>query len=1183
MAAVRPYFKLGIADLESIFEAASSDEGIRKALAEELRHRSTERAAALLQRIGELTECARQPGHSSLCTRKSEPEPKPLSVVQADTSPDARAPLVDVPRFSTPQPSTAGPTNKPTGVLAAWTALEALSPQTYRRPADLVSGDNGCVAQFEGNDLPWFRREPSRRNYQLYYQVVLGSVHVDRATDELIRIFGEDDERSRREREKAAIAAVLVNRDGFVLEENAVGISSYGWALPIALTGDLNALGGWTDAEHGLVEGLTRQLVNRDGEGNLLPLEAATIQRAFRWLVTKLNLPADLYESPTFVLRVFHYYKAKNPPEVSLLNSFFLTDLGRASQLMDSGRPGSALARYLGAVKVPKTDDLLQNAAAIEALVAPAATPPARWPAPGGHPLVTLQQAAVNAARRELAGAGTGIVAVNGPPGTGKTTLLRDIVAGCVLDRAAAMARFEDPMTAFKTTGQKIPAGDRAFLHLYALDESLKGHEVVVASSNNKAVENISRELPASKAIGRDFSYFKTVSDRLLAARVEDARTDVGEPTWGLIAAVLGNSLNRGAFQQAVWWDDDRSLRLYLKAAKGDSVIREIKNDEGRIVDRVVPAIVEEESPPSPEQARANWPRVRGRFVDLHGQILGELRSLESVRQLCLKLPPAKDSVDAASGQLAIAQQSKSTCEGAVTAAMVVLHTAVKASAASATHEKQALAERPGWLHRLFNTKRMKKWEAIHGPIALARADAERREKVAALDHEHAQRQLEEADATLRRSGARLAEAQDALATLERAVGAHRAQLGDRLVDDQFFRRGHEQWNLASPWLPDELHKKREDLFAMALLVQRSFVDVTAQRVSSNLGVLMGAMQAGVFQDEAKKKLLADLWSTLFMVCPVVSTTFASVNRMFGDLPPESLGWLLVDEAGQATPQSAVGLLMRARRAIVVGDPLQIPPVVSLPPRLVTEVAKFFAVSPEEWLAPEASAQTLADQASRLQAKFRADIGIREVGIPLLVHRRCQEPMFGISNRIAYDGQMVHAAGSPPVGAVSRTLGPSRWFDVNADAESKWCPAEGEMVVRLLRALATAGVKRPDVYVITPFRIIAQELRRRIEADAGLLQRLDVDPDDWLRSRVGTIHTFQGKEAEAVIAVLGAPMGAHQGARRWAASTPNIFNVMVSRAKQRLYVVGSRAAWSTVGHGKAVAAAMKIEQSQPAR
>lgn len=179
--------------------------------------------------------------------------------------------------------------------------------------------------------------------------------------------------------------------------------------------------------------------------------------------------------------------------------------------------------------------------------------------------------------------------------------------------------------------------------------------------------------------------------------------------------------------------------------------------------------------------------------------------------------------------------------------------------------------------------------------------------------------------------------------------------------------------------------------------------------------------------------------------------------------------------------------------------------------------------------------------------------------------------MFGISNRIAYDGQMVYAAGSHEAGTIGRVLGPSTWLNIDGEADSKWSPAEGELVVHLLKKIASAGITEPDLFIITPFQIVAQELRRRLGREAALFAAFKADVREWTTDRVGTIHTVQGREADTVILVLGAPKASQNGARGWAAGTPNILNVAVSRAKQNLYVVGSYGAWSGVGHAREVA------------
>lgn len=69
-------------------------------------------------------------------------------------------------------------------------------------------------------------------------------------------------------------------------------------------------------------------------------------------------------------------------------------------------------------------------------------------------------------------------------------------------------------------------------------------------------------------------------------------------------------------------------------------------------------------------------------------------------------------------------------------------------------------------------------------------------------------------------------------------------------------------------------------------------------------------------------------------------------------------------EAGQATPQSALGTLWRTRKAIVIGDPLQVEPIVTVPKELRKRFADENGVPPVYRL-PELSVQNLADQLNR--------------------------------------------------------------------------------------------------------------------------------------------------------------------------------------------------------------------------
>jgi superfamily I DNA and/or RNA helicase len=286
-------------------------------------------------------------------------------------------------------------------------------------------------------------------------------------------------------------------------------------------------------------------------------------------------------------------------------------------------------------------------------------------------------------------------------------------------------------------------------------------------------------------------------------------------------------------------------------------------------------------------------------------------------------------------------------------------------------------------------------------------------------------------------------------------------------------------------------------------------------------------------------------WQSLFLLVPVVSTTFASLGRMFAPLGAGTLGWLLIDEAGQAVPQAAVGGLWRSKRAVIVGDPLQVEPVVVVPFTAQRRLRAHLDV-PERWLPSRASVQTLADEINPFGTSLLGDPDPLWVGAPLRVHRRCIDPMFSIANEIAYDGLMISAAVERP----GPPLPASCWYDVRGPSEGHWRPEQGEAATELLRDLEFEhGLAPSDVFVISPFRSVANRMREEIGRPA----------------RVGTIHTAQGRQASVVILVLGGDT-AKPRAKTFATDKPNVLNVAVTRAQRRVYIVGDYADWAALPH-----------------
>ncbi len=1152
----RKYFSHKIIELEDIYSSAKDNCAVLEELEEELHHRSTQRAKKLLERV----QGSLDGGDPNIA----------ISSVESSVFPDVNntdleqrksidwqsvlSGVADVVANFNEEISSKPLNNRPEDIIDTWTALEALSPQTYKKPNDLVIG-HGSVAYLKKGSEPWLKGEKSRPKHQLYYVVYLGAINIEQATEKLLKQYQDKRIERPSARGLASIGVVILNKNGIPVPETGLALSSFGWAYARALSGNLNELKCWEVAENLLKEGLEKIIYRQDSDGHVLPFSLEKAEQVFQWLIKNCGIPEKDTTSPSFAIRLYQPFN-KGEPEPPLLNSFFLDDLQRAKSVLRSNNTGTALSQYLGIIRPSYQYDVLKDKSHIEEALQPKNMPLGRWPGKGRYPLVLLQQTAINLAMQDLNK--SGLFSVNGPPGTGKTTLLRDVVAAVLVDRAKALYAFKNTDDAFEHSGQmKLGNG---FVHLYKLDETLRGHEMVVASTNNKAVENVSRELPQYTQIAEDLSnlnYFKTVSNAL---------SDNQDDTWGLIAAVLGKSSNRSAYINKAWWDNESGLRQYFLSITGQ-VDYEL-DDNG---DPIIPRVIEECDPPENlEKAKHRWLVARKGFAEA-------LTKAENATAIAQKSYECQKLVDEMKGKLdkigrnqAEQQEILEALEVEENQLTVSLHEKEAVLAKTKVTVNLSKQKKPGFFKRLFSRQQWREWKVSHESVLSISNLAHKAHEDVGLDIKNLNRRKNEARQMLSILVSKQDKLRKRLEPAEAQLKKAASICGKRLVTPSLWKQSHENQQIFSPNFTQEVQKLRDDVFVKAIKLHKAFIDASAKQLRQNLSAYFYCLNGGKLPHD-KRGLLPHLWSSAFILTPVISTTFASVGRMLKDLPAESIGWLLIDEAGQATPQAAIGAIYRAKRVMSVGDPLQIEPVVTLPPSLVHGISRYLSVDPDHWMAPEASVQTVSDATNQYGTTIPRDLSEIRIGTPLLVHRRCEDPMFTISNKLAYNGLMVHATASSNSDITELFGGQSQWFNVEGNAQEKWCPEEGDFVADMLMKACLNFGGDPDVFVISPFKIVAEKMRQRMRSEINCLSSFGMeDPTSWIADNIGTVHTFQGKEAKAVILLLGAPSPTQNGARNWATNNVNLLNVAVSRAKQNFYVVGNKALWSDLGYMKLV-------------
>lgn len=568
----------------------------------------------------------------------------------------------------------------------------------------------------------------------------------------------------------------------------------------------------------------------------------------------------------------------------------------------------------------------------------------------------------------------------------------------------------------------------------------------------------------------------------------EVSESCINPDNWGLIAAVMGNKKNRRKFIESIWSND--SEKKSLKQLLEDKMAA---------------------------PTHAQWQATIASFKEKLAAVEQEKRTLMKLRkeaQQWKDLPKLAEETD--QKILNVEQELKRLrhAKKAFESESQVVHNQNLKDKKDADRElEQVIRNRPNWLFCWISKSKRTEYQARYAAVQTKRDRlALQIQKHEELLRGHKQR-ISNQENLLKKSQAVQERYTRHIDIREKLKGAY--------ADASFCSKiNTKEVQENAPWYSEKLKRLESELFVEAMKVNESFIllaNQTSRRIYTTLDRFFSFLESG---EQLSEQQIRAMWNTFWLVVPVVSSTFASIQSMFAQLGPGSIPWLFIDEAGQAVPQAAAGAIWRCKRAVVVGDPFQIEPVVTIPDTVIKELGNNFDLTSEQ-IDIELSVQSMADRIN----KYGWPMNETWVGSPLRVHRRCIDPMFSIANHIAYADMMYNSTRPGSTKLKMKTAFISVVGRVKGNRH--FVSAQGEIVKKIILDEIKYQKELPDLFVISPFSEIPLELKKMLkepllEAVAVLPQKKDKQEiDKWLNGHIGTVHTFQGKQAEGGNLVLG--------------------------------------------------------------
>lgn len=727
------------------------------------------------------------------------------------------------------------------------------------------------------------------------------------------------------------------------------------------------------------------------------------------------------------------------------------------------------------------------------------------------------------------------LLCVEGPPGTGKTTLLKEMIANSLVQKAESLlAVWDKPWSEMGTEGKEISCSPLQGKNPYS---------VVISSTNNKAIDNIGLELlrevsffhEFASGIEADAEFAGILCARLGNSRnieefytaffepfcrfletktvTEEEEAEVKKQFMELLAEM--DSMNRGISEfltlreqlKSVAGFSDRKEKLkYLEDKYGSLTENQAALDKKYLDSRRILEEMQTESEKDSEelcrldnQKMESDKELRELYSDLEGfqDLTGLKKSfsflLPKLRRLKKKYVSVRQIEDKISHE-------KKQCEN------IVLRMEELCRNITQAEERR---------------------------ISLSGEAAEWKKRIAEIGSE--------IDETVKQKNI-LKKWSKCILNIEQKLFKSEKNWGE-----------FDAYDFLS--LP-EIYGLRNRLFLAALPLFECYVVQHKEPILKNLGILLTKQEradGGTYYNwcralyngdapysESRAALVRMLWETFFLCFPVVTTTLHSFRKSTFPMVPQLFDMLLIDESGQIVPYYALAPLYRAGRAVFVGDVNQIEPIRSVPDGLLeTNYKKVLGETCySRFCLDTASAQSYAAEGS----DFRETIGDRAGGVILNEHRRCEPSIMAFSNEYVYhkvldlkgkDNHDERLFGSNLIAFDIRGYKAAQHYN----SAEIWACSE---IVRLFVEMYGEEIKK-EIGIITPFSKQAEKLRESIPG-----------------VETGTVHVFQGAEKKYILfSCVVDSTEESAGLYHFIGGKCNMLNVAFSRAKKQFIFVGN--------------------------